>query len=98
MEAATVAGGSIVRPFFFTFAFVINLLYVNVLCSFNIHCFMHEYMNLKKELRDAAPLRKQRWEEAGRGTFEKSLVCCVQIFVQKVVLRSVLNVGNACSR
>eukprot|EP00750_Incisomonas_marina_P010077 INCI16236.3.p1 GENE.INCI16236.3~~INCI16236.3.p1 ORF type:complete len:1125 (+),score=180.85 INCI16236.3:160-3534(+) len=81
MEAATVAGGSIVRPFFFTFAFVINLLYVNVLCSFNIHCFMHEYMNLKKELRDAAPLRKQRWEEAGRaarfGVCRCSLMSCL---------------------
>ena len=56
MEAATVAGGSSVRPYFFTFAFIINLLYVNVLCSFNIHCFMHEYVNLKKQLKEGGKI------------------------------------------
>ena len=68
MEAATVAAGDVVRPYFFTFAFVINLLYVNVLCSFTIHCFMHEYVLLKKQLRDDATLRDRESQGEGVAT------------------------------
>jgi len=60
MDAASIAGTSVVRPYFFTFAFVINLLYVNVLCSFNIHCFMHEYVTVKRELAQETSRRKAR--------------------------------------
>ncbi len=42
MDAAAVAVGPIVRPYFFAYAMIVNLLYLNVLCSFTIHCFMHE--------------------------------------------------------